>query len=127
MNWFWDREKAEYSVKAIGVKFRLRETGGVARLQKTSTWQLTVIRDTDEWLIGGFVSAPSARYAAKQIARIVATSISVPRRKSTAPDPDPRPRFEARICTLCEAPFEADAGDGRELCSLCEKETGCQR
>lgn len=38
----------------------------------------------------------------------------------------PEERFEARICVCCEAPFEADVGDGRELCSLCEEETGCR-
>jgi hypothetical protein len=124
MKWYWDREKSEYAVRAIGVKFRLREAGGVARFQRLNTWQLIVGRGEDEWIIGGFSSAPAARYAAKQIARIVATVVSTPRKKSVIPPA--RPRFKARICGLCEAPFEADVGDGRELCSLCEKETGCQ-
>jgi len=48
-----------------------------------------------------------------------------PRRFAAAPPPETK--FEARICTLCEDPYEADVGDGRTLCKRCEEETGCRR
>jgi hypothetical protein len=42
------------------------------------------------------------------------------------PEP-PAARFEARVCALCEDPFDANVGDGRTLCASCEQETGCDR
>jgi hypothetical protein len=33
----------------------------------------------------------------------------------------------ARLCYLCGAKYDAEDGDARVLCTLCEEETGCRR